>query len=285
MLRMILIVTLSLAGAATAVLGVGSYWVQREYVRGDLNVYPSRQVGLGLYDGVFFLVYFGSTLTTDSSFHGVDIPGFETPWAVFPREGGGSGTERGIYWYELNYLWNFCLRVTVAVPCVLFLLYPTLAFICGPLLRWRRRNRGLCVHCGYDQRGNPMGVCPECGGSPHCAPGEAPAAGNGATRGVVLLLSAMATLVTLIVVAIYLYHHRVSSAEWCAECGRPASIACSLTGKDGRTTIVRYYCGACAPHTGELLIERNLCKRCSDDIAADASGLCRACVTKQDRGK
>lgn len=30
-------------------------------------------------------------------------------------------------------------------------------------LRGRRRAPGLCVHCGYDLRGNASGVCPECG--------------------------------------------------------------------------------------------------------------------------
>ncbi|MCL4196643.1 MAG: hypothetical protein KJZ69_04055 [Phycisphaerales bacterium] len=29
--------------------------------------------------------------------------------------------------------------------------------------RDRRRAPGLCVHCGYDLRGNASGVCPECG--------------------------------------------------------------------------------------------------------------------------
>ena len=32
----------------------------------------------------------------------------------------------------------------------------------GPLRRWRRRKRGLCLHCGYNLTGNTSGVCPEC---------------------------------------------------------------------------------------------------------------------------
>ena len=27
----------------------------------------------------------------------------------------------------------------------------------------KRRLRGLCLHCGYDLRGNVSGICPECG--------------------------------------------------------------------------------------------------------------------------
>ena len=40
--------------------------------------------------------------------------------------------------------------------------YPAIAFIRGPLRRWRRRKRGLCVKCGYDLTGNVSGACPEC---------------------------------------------------------------------------------------------------------------------------
>lgn len=48
-------------------------------------------------------------------------------------------------------------------PLALFAFYPALAFICGPLRRWRHRRRGLCLRCGYDLAGNVSGVCPECG--------------------------------------------------------------------------------------------------------------------------
>ncbi len=42
-------------------------------------------------------------------------------------------------------------------------IYPTIAFIRGPLRRHRRRKRGLCLKCGYNLVGNVTGVCPECG--------------------------------------------------------------------------------------------------------------------------
>lgn len=41
--------------------------------------------------------------------------------------------------------------------------YPILAFIRGPLRRWRHRRAGLCLNCGYDLTGNESGICPECG--------------------------------------------------------------------------------------------------------------------------
>ena len=40
--------------------------------------------------------------------------------------------------------------------------YPTLAFIRGPLRRYRRRRKGLCVGCGYNLTGLTEPRCPEC---------------------------------------------------------------------------------------------------------------------------
>lgn len=34
----------------------------------------------------------------------------------------------------------------------------------GPIRRWRRVRKGLCIYCGYDLRGSRNGICPECGG-------------------------------------------------------------------------------------------------------------------------
>jgi len=49
------------------------------------------------------------------------------------------------------------------VPLALLAAYPAVAFVCGPVRRWRRRRKGRCVRCGYDLTGNVSGVCPECG--------------------------------------------------------------------------------------------------------------------------
>lgn len=46
---------------------------------------------------------------------------------------------------------------------VTFAAYPMLVFVRGPLRRWRRRRRNLCIRCGYNLEGNVSGVCPECG--------------------------------------------------------------------------------------------------------------------------
>ena len=49
------------------------------------------------------------------------------------------------------------------IPFLVFGIYPAIAFVRGPLRRWHRRRKGLCVKCGYDLTGNISGVCPECG--------------------------------------------------------------------------------------------------------------------------
>ena len=41
--------------------------------------------------------------------------------------------------------------------------YPIVAFCRGPLRRRHRREKGLCVRCGYNLEGNVSGICPECG--------------------------------------------------------------------------------------------------------------------------
>ena len=51
-------------------------------------------------------------------------------------------------------LWFLVLR---------FAAYPALAFIRGPLRRWRRRRKGLCAKCGYNLTGLTAPRCPECG--------------------------------------------------------------------------------------------------------------------------
>jgi hypothetical protein len=57
-------------------------------------------------------------------------------------------------------------------PVILLAFYPILAFIRGPLRRWRRRRKNLCVTCAYDLTGNVSGVCPECATSIPASKGQ-----------------------------------------------------------------------------------------------------------------
>jgi hypothetical protein len=56
-------------------------------------------------------------------------------------------------------------RVTLPAPFLfaLFAIYPMIAFVRGPIARWRRHQEGHCPKCGYDLTGNVSGVCSECG--------------------------------------------------------------------------------------------------------------------------
>ncbi len=49
------------------------------------------------------------------------------------------------------------------LPLALFGSYPIVALIRGPLRRYHRRQRGLCLKCGFDLIGNIIGTCPKCG--------------------------------------------------------------------------------------------------------------------------
>ena len=81
--------------------------------------------------------------------------GFEVSWADFPATYGDEGREYAVFAVRLD--------VPLWFPFVIFAFYPILAFIRGPLRRYRRRKRALCVRCGYNLTGLTEPRCPECG--------------------------------------------------------------------------------------------------------------------------
>jgi len=55
------------------------------------------------------------------------------------------------------------LRTPIGTITIIFAVFPTIAFIGGPLRRWHRLRRGLCASCGYSLQGLTDPRCPECG--------------------------------------------------------------------------------------------------------------------------
>lgn len=89
-------------------------------------------------------------------------PGFEAEWSLGDRSVFFEARQGTIY------LGLFRSRYRqVAIPFwsvyAVFAAYLTFAFIRGPVRRWRRRRKGLCVNCAYNLTGNVSGICPECG--------------------------------------------------------------------------------------------------------------------------
>ena len=85
-------------------------------------------------------------------------------WMLFPGLNLTTVRRRSLVPASTSVYQNAGWTVSISGFAIALLLaaHPTIAFIRGPLRRYRRRKRGLCVACGYDLRGSP-GRCPECG--------------------------------------------------------------------------------------------------------------------------
>ena len=82
------------------------------------------------------------------------------------RRGRGLRVDASAYWIDEVKFSSISITAplwTASVPFAVFAAYPTVAFMRGPVRRWRRRRKGWCLSCGYDLTGNVSGVCPECG--------------------------------------------------------------------------------------------------------------------------
>ena len=88
-----------------------------------------------------------------------NLPDLHQSWARFVLKRGRMYLQPSGAYHETMY------AVSCPSSLVLALLaaYPTVAFIRGPVRRYGRRRKGLCVKCGYDLTGNVSGTCPECG--------------------------------------------------------------------------------------------------------------------------
>lgn len=138
MIRKAIIVLLTLSSVATLVLAYVSFQ------EGRTKFHPWPEYQLSVKDGRFFVGH------------------------IFPQGQSGATTlsspfMRGV-WFSYDRFPSFTIvSFPLWVPIFFFLTYPIIAFIRGPLRRWRRRRRGECLACGYNLTGNVSSVCPECG--------------------------------------------------------------------------------------------------------------------------
>ncbi len=160
MIRKAIIVVLTLGALGTGVLWAASFW--------GINVQQLRD---GWHSEI--IVVNGNLILQCQS-----LKGRESTLARLAMPSGREwhwGSETRVVWPLIKdrsprfipWMYQTPSSMLASVPLyaviILFATYPTIAFIRGPLRRWRRRRKGLCVNCDYNLTGNVSGVCPECG--------------------------------------------------------------------------------------------------------------------------
>jgi hypothetical protein len=163
-IRTVLLIVAALAAVATLASGVRRFsWDWKtddevDAIRGGCSI-AHGQVYIGVFD---------PSATQDQTPRLDDVVCFDALGVhVLVQEEGPSSAlfEDGVVrdlpaavTYNINFSGWWVVLACGAYPCT--------AFVIRRIRTARRRRRGLCVHCGYDQRGNPDEVCPECGRSP-----------------------------------------------------------------------------------------------------------------------
>ncbi len=164
MIRKIIIVLLTLGAALTLVSGVIGFFAQVDVTIPDRPLFVVGERSFAVVS-VHGLVNFWR-------FTVVDTPQQtrRTHWVVLPKlrlvamgrdESGftfpDSAPNAGVHIKADR------IRVGLLLPVILLGAYPLVVFCRGPMRRWHRRRKGLCIKCGYNLTGNVSGVCPECG--------------------------------------------------------------------------------------------------------------------------
>lgn len=185
MLRKCVIIVLTLAAAGTGILALSTFFPPRFLSTGAgsraqvICLRTSWVCLIALSENKYFRF---AVKRRHLSFSYIDIhdaSGRPPDWSVSLLGFGVARTTthpikipagHGEYPREVNPIWNrktpelvYSLHLPLWALFGILLIYPTVALTCGPLRAWRRRNRGLCVKCGYDLTGNTSGICPECG--------------------------------------------------------------------------------------------------------------------------
>lgn len=147
----LLLTFLALGAAATAII---SYYKPRHFEQ-DPSV---RQWEIAIVDGGMGIRHVGpSSVVATYGLSRLDIPFL-------------------VYWLRFSdFSFQICLHSSTSTfdgwelgvglwPVVaLFAAYPLVSATAEGVRHVRRSERGLCLHCGYDLRGNVAGICSECG--------------------------------------------------------------------------------------------------------------------------
>lgn len=162
MIRKVVILLLSLVSGTVAVVAVVSYWTGFGWTDGRCPYAPRAWESPHHWacPGPGFSFSHGTACVTLGS-----CPNDPKCKHRFKRFMSGTevfGKFAGVSLLADSAACSIC--VPLVYPLVLTGGYPSLVLLRGPLRRWRRRHKGLCVKCGYDLTGNLSGVCPECGG-------------------------------------------------------------------------------------------------------------------------
>ncbi len=141
------LVVVTMLAVVCGLLWVGSYFVN---IMADIAMSSSTAWMASVNVGSLEFIYIDSLLPVAS--------GYRFEW-----HGGGFLPSRlwTFYWHDRPYGWTMMLPLWV--PFLFLSIWPTTATV-----QWLRAKPivGLCTACGYDLRGSPSGVCPECGKEP-----------------------------------------------------------------------------------------------------------------------
>jgi hypothetical protein len=178
MIRKALIIVLTLAAVGMAVIWAGSYRIhhvpltpeERKLFGGGaipsvwkirgwlIRLHGTERAFIEVREGAGILSTCDPWLKADAKVERADVRVAGFGYRSFGRSTCSPTSDRTFPHYRLQ-----DITVPLWFPSALFAAYPAIAFTRGPLRRWRRRRKGLCVKCGYNLTGNVSGVCPECG--------------------------------------------------------------------------------------------------------------------------
>ena len=170
MIRKTIIVVLTLAAAGTSYLWADSYrgrvalnggtfhgWCQDCKLGGDMGLHITVRVG-----GICFSYRCPVRASAVGGLRGFALTG-NFGYFSYPYKPCMVNAEQQIIEPPGMRLVVHSVCLPLWLLMIAFAIYPAIAFIRGPLRRWQRHRKGLCIRCGYDLTGLSESRCPECG--------------------------------------------------------------------------------------------------------------------------